>query len=251
MRGPIQGVLMATNSESVPDIEAGAKQQEILVWDAPLRVVHWLMVLTFAGAYLSAESERWQVVHATLGYTMAGLIAFRLLWGLIGTRHARFAAFVRGPSSVRRYLGSLLRGRPEHHAGHNPAGAWAIVAMIALAVVVVATGWTLGPDPEKEGLLSELHESAAAVMLGLVCIHVAAVVASSWLHRENLVRAMINGRKSGHAQQAIRTPWRSVAGLVLVAVLGFWWLQWDRIPALASSEGHRAVAGADGVDDDD
>ncbi|HET7525957.1 MAG TPA: cytochrome b/b6 domain-containing protein, partial [Burkholderiaceae bacterium] len=102
----------------------------VLVWDAPVRVFHWLMVLSFAGAYLTAESERWRLLHVTLGYTMAGLLAFRIVWGLIGTRHARFASFVRGRAAVMRYLRSLLGGRPEHHAGHNPAGAWAIVALL-------------------------------------------------------------------------------------------------------------------------
>lgn len=108
--------------------------RKILVWDAPVRVFHWLMVLSFAGAYLSAESERWQLLHVTLGYTMAGLVVFRILWGLIGTQHARFSAFVHGPRTVVRYLGTLLRGRPEHYTGHNPAGALAIVALLMLTL---------------------------------------------------------------------------------------------------------------------
>ena len=100
--------------------------RKVLIWDAPVRVFHWLMVLSFAGAYLTAESERWRLTHVTLGYTMAGLVAFRVLWGLVGTRHARFSSFVRGPAAIARYLRGLVGGRPEHHAGHNPAGALAI-----------------------------------------------------------------------------------------------------------------------------
>ena len=115
--------------------------RKILVWDAPVRVFHWLMVLSFAGAYLSAESERWRLLHVTLGYTMAGLVGFRILWGLMGTRYARFSSFVRGPRAVARYLGAMLRGQPEHHTGHNPAGALAIVALLALTLVVTASGW--------------------------------------------------------------------------------------------------------------
>ena len=80
------------------------------------------------------------MLHVTLGYTMAGLVAFRILWGLVGTRHARFASFVRGPAAVARYLGSLLRGRPEHHSGHNPAGALAIVALLVLTLAVSRVG---------------------------------------------------------------------------------------------------------------
>src|SRR5689334_25268350 len=113
----------------------------ILVWDAPVRVFHWLMVLCFAGAYLTAESERWRLAHVTLGYTMAGLVAFRLLWGWVGTRHARFSSFVRGPEAIARYLRGLVGGRPEHHAGHNPAGALVIVALLGMTLVVTAAGW--------------------------------------------------------------------------------------------------------------
>ncbi len=88
----------------------------VKVWDIPVRLFHWSFAACFAGAWLTAESERFRDVHVALGYTMAGLIAFRLLWGLVGTRHARFASFVRGPAAVARYLRSLLAGRPEHHA---------------------------------------------------------------------------------------------------------------------------------------
>jgi len=206
-----------------------AEARRILVWDAPVRVFHWLMVLTFAGAWLTAESEHWRLVHVTLGYTLAGLVGFRLLWGLLGTRHARFASFVRGPRAAARYVGALLRGRPEHHAGHNPAGALAIVALLGLALVVTASGWAT--DGELGGdWLEELHEGAASVMLALVGVHVAGVLLGSLLHRENLVGAMISGRKPGPPEEGIRSAWRSVAALMLVAVLGFWWLQWQDAP---------------------
>lgn len=81
----------ASRAEAQPESTAA---REVLVWDAPVRVFHWLMVLSFAGAYVTAESERWRLLHVTLGYTMAGLLAFRVVWGLVGTRHARFASFV-------------------------------------------------------------------------------------------------------------------------------------------------------------
>jgi cytochrome b len=210
-------------------------KKSVLVWDAPVRVFHWLMALSFAGAYITAESERWRLVHVTLGYTVAGLLVFRLLWGLVGTRHARFASFVRGPGAALRYLGALLRGRPEHHAGHNPANALAIVALLLLAGAVTATGWAyysqLGGD-----WLAELHEGVANAMLALVGIHIIAVVVSGWLHRENLVGAMLTGRRRVAPQEGIRSAWRAVAGLMLAAVLGFWWMQWQDAPtgAMAS-----------------
>jgi len=202
----------------------------VLVWDAPVRIFHWLTVLSFAGAWLTAESERWRLLHVTLGYTMAGLIVFRLLWGLIGTRHARFASFVRGPAAAARYLRSLLRGQPEHHTGHNPAGALAIVALLALALIVSFSGWA-HYNELFGGWTEDVHEAAANGLLALVGLHIAAVVLASRLHRENLVGAMVSGYKRGTPQDAIRRAWSGVAALMLVAVLGFWWQQWQAAPA--------------------
>ena len=237
------------NTESASPVET---PRRALVWDAPVRVFHWLLVLTFAGAWLTAESERWQLVHVTLGYTMAGLVVFRLLWGLIGTRHARFASFVRGPRAVVGYLRSLLRGRPEHHVGHNPAGALAIVALLLLAGAVTFTGWANYTDRAGHWL-EELHEGLATFMLALVGVHVAAVALSSWLHRENLVGSMISGRKTVPPGEGIRHAWRSVAAIMLVAVLGFWSLQWQSPVTQAVAGATQRGWGTMGqhVDDDD
>ena len=243
------------NTMSASPAEPGADekpQRRILVWDAPVRVFHWLMALSFAGAWLTSDSEQWRLLHVTLGYTMAGLVAFRILWGLMGTRYARFSSFVRGPAAVGRYLKSLLRGRPEHHAGHNPAGALAIVALLGLTLVVTASGWAtfneIGGD-----WLEEVHEAVASLMLGIVGLHIAGVVVSSWLHRANLVGAMVTGRKPGRPEEAVRGAWRSVAALMLAAVLGFWWLQWQDAPAggsiAAASAGAKQASHQD--DDDD
>lgn len=227
---------MKTQFDTPSAAPAERGPRKVLVWDAPVRVFHWLLAATFAGAWLTAESERWQLVHVTLGYTMAGLVAFRILWGVIGTRHARFASFVRGPRAVIGYLRSLVRGRPEHHSGHNPAGALAIVALLALALAVPFTGW-VSYSNVRSHWVGELHEGAATLMLALVGLHVAAVAVSSWLHRENLVAAMITGRKGAAPGAGIRRAWRGVAAVMLAAVLGFWWLQWQSLEsgALAAS----------------
>ncbi len=202
---------------------------KIKVWDAPMRVFHWLMVLSFAGAYLSAESERWRLLHVTLGYTLGGLVAFRLVWGLVGTRYARFANFVRGPQAVLTYLRSLRKGQPQHHLGHNPAGAVAIVLLLLASVAVVGSGWAIYNDVGGEWL-SELHDIAANSMLLVVAIHVAGVLVASRLHRENLVRAMVTGQKNGAPADGIRRPWAALAVLLVLAVLGYWWLQWQSAP---------------------
>lgn len=202
---------------------------KIKVWDAPVRVFHWLMVLSFAGAYLSAESESWRLLHVTLGYTLGGLVAFRLVWGLVGTRYARFANFVRGPQAVLTYLRSLRKGQPQHHLGHNPAGAVAIVLLLLASVAVVGSGWAIYNDVGGEWL-SELHDIAANSMLLVVAIHVAGVLVASRLHRENLVRAMVTGQKNGAPADGIRRTRAALAVLLVLAVLGYWWLQWQSAP---------------------
>lgn len=214
-----------------------------LVWDAPVRVFHWLTVLSFAGAYLTSESERWQLVHITLGYTLAGLVAFRLVWGLVGSRHARFASFVRGPGAVLRYLRSLLTRQPEHHVGHNPAGALAVVALLLLAIGTTVSGWANYNELGGEWL-EEAHELMANLMLAMVGVHVVGVLLSSWQHRENLVGAMITGHKAAAPQDAIRSAWRSVAALLLTAVLAFWWWQWQSAPTGMDHNPDSATASA-------
>jgi cytochrome b len=235
-----------TDAQGAPD--AKAARPRILVWDAPVRIFHWLMVLCFAGAYLTAENDSLRLVHVTLGYTMGGLVAFRLVWGLAGSRYARFSDFIRGPAAIARYLRSLLARRPEHHVGHNPAGALGIITLLGATVLLVATGWAtdnqVGGDPTEE-----LHEVVANIMLALVVLHVAAVLASSWLHRENLIGAMLHGHKVGTTDEAIRTPWRGVAAVLLAAVAGFWWWQWHSAPSPRGADRPAAVQ-HDGAHDD-
>jgi cytochrome b len=217
-------------NDSMAADASAPKAKNVLIWDAPVRVFHWLMVLCFAGAYITAESETWRLVHVTLGYTMAGLVAFRLVWGLAGTPYARFASFVRGPKAVMAYVRSMLSGQPEHHIGHNPAGALAIVAMLALTVGIGATGWATYNDIAGEWV-AKVHELAANTMLLVVGVHIAGVVIASLLHKENLLRSMVTGRKLATPAQGIRSAWRTVAALMLVAVLGFWYVQWQSAPA--------------------
>jgi cytochrome b len=174
-----------------------------LVWDVPLRVFHWLLVVCFAGAWITAESEHWRLVHVTLGYTMAGLVAFRVLWGLVGTRYARFASFVRGPRAVLGYLKSLVGRHPEHHTGHNPAGALAIVGLLVLIAATAASGFATYNELGGEWL-EDLHEGAANAMMLLVIVHVIGVVVGSLVHKENLVRSMFTGRKPVPAAEGIR-----------------------------------------------
>ena len=239
----------ASPADQTPQASAGFAR--IPVWDAPVRVFHWLMVFSFAGAYLTAESEHWRLLHVALGYTMAGLVAFRIVWGFVGTRHARFSNFVRGPRAVLRYLRSMSTPQPEHYTGHNPLGALAILAMLGLTVAIALTGWIVFNDAAAEAT-EGLHELAANAMLTVVGVHVAGVLFASWRGRENLIGAMISGRKQAPSHDGVRNAWRVVAALMLVGVAGFWWVRWDAASMPTSDEGPSAgVSHAKAGDHDD
>jgi len=207
-------------------------QQKILVWDTPTRLFHWLMVTCFAGAWLTAESDRLLGVHLTLGYTMVALVGWRVLWGVMGTRYARFANFVRGPRAIGAYLRGMLRPAASHAVGHNPLGAVSIVLMLALTLMIVGSGWVYFSGGPR--LLKELHEASASLMLAVVGVHVAGVILASLMQHENLARSMVNGHKRGRPGDAIRWSWWPLAVLLMGAVLSFWWIQWQN-PVLSTT----------------
>jgi cytochrome b len=208
------------------------QKSQTLVWDVPVRVFHWLMVVSFAGAYLTAESERWRLIHVTLGYTMGGLVAFRFVWGFVGSRYARFSNFVRGADAVKLYIKSLRTDQPEHHVGHNPAGAVAIVLLLLFTVAIVASGFVVYNDIGGH-FFEELHELSANFMLLIVAIHVAGVFVSGWLHKENLVRAMVTGKKMVSPNQGIHSAKWFVALFIILAVMVFWYFQWLSVPVVS------------------
>ncbi len=181
---------------------------EIRVWDPLVRVFHWLLVAGFFIAYLSGDE--WMTLHVYAGYLVAGLVAFRLLWGVVGTRYARFTDFVKPPREVVAYLRDMLRGRERRYIGHNPAGGLMIVALLLSLIGISLTGLALygahdeagplaglmaGSGEFWEEALEEVHEFLANLTLLLVAVHVAGVIFESLRHGENLVRAMLTGRK--------------------------------------------------------
>ena len=216
----------------------------ILVWDLPTRVFHWSLAASFAVAFLTAESERYRDIHVLAGYLLLALIGFRLVWGLVGSRHARFASFIRGPAAVLGYLRSLLTAKPEHHVGHNPAGAVAIVLLLALATLTGLTGWLNFNEIGGE-VFEELHEGLAHAMLIVVGVHVLGVIVASRLHRENLARAMITGYKHGPREQGIARR-HGMMALLLVAGVGVfgWSLARGNLPSLLD----RTAAAAEKTD---
>ena len=190
------------------------------LWDAPVRLLHGLMALGLAGAWLTAEADGWRAVHIRYGFTLVGAMALRLVWGFIGSGPARFRHFVRGPAAVVAHLRDLLAGRAQPHAGHNPAGGWAVLALLAAGLATGGTGWLAW---QGSNVGEELHEAVANGLLLLVGVHVAAVLLSSWLARDRLMPAMLTGRKAVPAgTPPTRSMHRGVAVAVLVATLGFW-----------------------------
>lgn len=174
----------------------------VTVWDPLVRLFHWLLVAAFAVAWLSAEE--WQNVHELAGYTVMGLIVFRLLWGLVGSRYARFRQFVRPPATTIAYIKDLRRGRERRHLGHNPAGAAMIIALLGGLALLTTSGWLSTLElGHAVDWLEEIHELMANLLLTLVVLHVGGVLLASYRHRENLTRAMVNGKKRKPEQDDI------------------------------------------------
>jgi len=195
--------------------------KSILVWDVPTRVFHWLLVLSFTVAFWTADSERNRDIHVISGYILLGLLAFRLIWGFIGTHYAKFGSFLFGPGAVVAYLKSLLERKPAHYVGHNPAGSVAIWLLLILGLVSAASGVLEFQDVGGD-VMAEVHDDVSYAMLAVVAVHVLGVFASSVMHRENLVRAMVTGYKSDGQNEGIKHTYAWLGGIMLAAVVAFW-----------------------------
>ena len=199
----------------------------VKVWDIAVRVFHWSLLIAFVTAYLSGEEN--EFVHTYAGYIVLGLVVFRVPWGVIGSRHARFADFVYSPTKILAYTRTLASGSPQRYLGHNPLGGAMVVALLISLSLTCLSGLeayavegkgplTTAPsrvmsaashadserrtgaehkhgDNEGEGLWEEIHEFCVNITLGLVILHIAGVGLGSLLHKEKLVQAMITGRK--------------------------------------------------------
>ena len=201
----------------------GKVNQAIMVWDMPVRVFHWLLVICFAGAWLSSESERWAMIHYAFGYTACLLVFIRLIWGLIGTRYARFSQFLKSPKAVLEHFMAMLRGHPHHDVGHNPAGGLVMFALMLLILLIGLTGY-LSVKEFLGNFASEAHEVVANLVLGLVIVHIIAAIGMSVIERQNLVRSMVTGKKKGFPEQGIRYPQYLLGALILMGSFYFFYL---------------------------
>ena len=178
------------------------------VWDLPVRVFHWALLVAVIGSYVThAAGVQWFRYHVWCGYVVLVLVCFRILWGVVGTRHARFRNFVRGPVTTLRYALDLLRGRAAPYTGHNPLGAWMVLLLLAALLAQAALGlfgndeiFNFGPlygyvSHDLSLALTTVHRNLFWVIVGAVVLHVAAVAYHRVVKREDLVRAMLTGRK--------------------------------------------------------
>ena len=172
----------------------GTRPAEVKVWDPFVRIFHWSLVSLVAFAMLTGEE--WTGAHIVVGYAILGIIAARVIWGFIGTKHARFSDFVRGPSTIMAYLSDLLRFKTPRFLGHNPLGGLMIVGLLLALTGTGITGYLLsGQARGANEWLEEVHGALAYGTLLLAALHILGVVYASVTEGENLVRAMITGRK--------------------------------------------------------
>jgi cytochrome b len=165
-----------------------------IVWDPLVRAGHWLLVVSVALAWLTRTG--WGVWHERIGYVPLVLVAIRVAWGWYGPAHARFMDFVRGPTATFNYTLQMIRGRESRYLGHNPLGGWMIVVLLVMVALVAFTGWLYTTD-RFWGIewVENLHRVLANLLLVLIAIHIGGAIYASIRHRENLIAAMIHGRK--------------------------------------------------------
>jgi cytochrome b len=209
--------------------------ESIRAWDLPVRLVHWLLVVLVFASWLSSEiGGNAMTYHMWAGYAILALVLFRIAWGFLGSQHARFCDFVRGPGTVARYLGGLLRVDAPRFVGHNPAGGWSVLALLSSLFVQAATGMFANDEISTEGplaahvsiamsdWLTTVHRYNFNVLLVLISLHVAAVLFYLLAKRENLINAMVTGRKrmpEGKPAAAGRmaSTWRAAMILAIAA----------------------------------
>lgn len=186
--------------------------KERLIWDIPTRLFHWLLVAGLGLQYVTAEwlddAMQW---HFYIGYSLLGLLIFRLAWGFVGPRYARFSAFVVGPVRVWRYASTILDSQAPAHAGHNPLGGWMVILMLAAVATQAISGlfltddvfldgpWRATVDEPVQDLMSTLHHTVFDALLWFIGLHIIAIVFYTVVKKQRLVAAMVHGRKHTEA----------------------------------------------------
>lgn len=214
-------------------IDTRKKIKQVRVWDLPTRIFHWLLVSSFIMAWLSSEDSRHLDVHVFAGYLFLGLLIFRLIWGVLGTHYARFKEFTYSRHEVWSYIKGLLSGDLRRYIGHNPAGAWAIFALISLGLILTLSGLLVLGGEEHQGPfanlisfrqsppLRTLHEFSAWTLISLIFVHVCGVISESLLHKENLIGSMFRGNKWVRGESAKVPAHRLIGTSIIIATLSW------------------------------
>jgi cytochrome b len=211
-------------------------KREFLLWDLPTRVFHWALVLCMALAWWSGEEGR-NDVHEWTGYTLIVLVVSRIVWGFVGSRHSRFSDFVRGPGATLAYL----RGEGSPTPGHNPLGAWSVLALLLLILLQAISGLFNSDDILFSGPLyyaastslrdtmGVIHQWTFDALLVLIALHVLVASYHQWVKKDGLIRAMLTGRTAHKA--GLAAPVATWKALVIVAlVAGALWLGLEQAP---------------------
>jgi cytochrome b len=234
---------MSTSTTTPRPARERPAQASRRVVDAPTRMFHWLFALCFASAYLTGDGERLRLVHVALGYSMAGLLVFRLLYGLFGPPQARLSALWTKFSIAPFWLRSVQAAwqgagqRPQAinwRQGQNILMAAAVLALLSMVLPLTLSGYASYNEWGGEWL-EELHEACGEFSLLLVLSHLALITGLSLLRRRNLALPMLTGRQPGNGPDLVKRNHRWLAGLLLVAVLCYWGWEWQQAPASAAT----------------
>lgn len=207
------------------------KNQSSLVWDLPLRLFHWLLVISVFGAWLTAEVLQDMTLHFYCGYLILGLLIFRVVWGLVGPVYAKFFSLQLSLSRVKEYFIQLKAGQNPVHAGHNPMGSWSVVVMLTLLLTQATTGlfasddYLSGPlyhyvSDSLATLLTEIHHKVFKAIQLVILIHLLAICYYQLIKKDRLVQAMIHGRKNLDEQTNGISSSRIWLGFVVAVLAG-------------------------------
>ncbi|WP_310535128.1 cytochrome b/b6 domain-containing protein [Novosphingobium sp.] len=207
------------------------------LWDLPIRLVHWSLVALLPAMWWTAENDNLSL-HMTLGYAVLAIVAFRIIWGFVGSSNARFSQFLKGPGAVAGYLRGFFSGGPaKAHAGHNPAGGWSVIILLSLLAGQVGVGLfalnednvgsplTSLVDYETARSLAEIHELGFNLILAFVVIHLAAVLYYSLIKKDRIVPPMVTGSRD--LPEDVEAPriaplWKAAVVMVITAAFAYW-----------------------------
>ena len=200
--------------------------KRMMSWDAVVMVSHWLLAICFVGAVITQDSEKYRLLHVTMGYTMFGLVAFRLVWGFIGGKYARFNSIYPRIKKVIEYLKSLFTAEPQAFIGFHAIGFLAAYLLLAVILMVTISGYIvyeeLGPD-----LFEDLHEILGNLLIAIVVIHIGGVVINAVIQKVKLV---MSTEQTGAAKRVAASiersrPYKWMAALIILAVTYLWVIQ--------------------------